>query len=754
MEAEQNTSRSQYILFIIIAFLVPFVKVPWAINSLMVDKSLLFTLGILLTLFLWFMARIRDGVVVFPRSAILYSTGLIISSYLLSTIFSTNVGVSFTGALFDVETFWTVFLLVVTIFLSSVAFQTLSSVAVLYLALFSSGLILFLSELTHIIFGLGFGILVGPGSNLLGNWYDFGIFFGLMTLLALILIEFGQRLSFFRRLSFILIILSLLALVFVNFSLVWWVLAFFAGLIFVIKIFKKRFFDSTLVFPRFALFVLIISVLAIYAGKSGGVLDKFTSNLTPAPIEVRPSWGGTFEVGRASFLKDPILGVGPNLFVRRWVEAKPKEINSGPFWDADFNSGVGYIPTAWVTVGMLGFLSWIIFLVSIFIGAGKALRQYEDKNPNHVYALISSLGALYLWIMAVFYTPGLVVLFLASLLTGISVATFVFGTNLSNFVITTNISSKVKALTILLLTIFSIGVLSIGYLYVNKYRALAYYNESVDETNASNFDSAIILTEKASSIDSSDMYQRAIASAYTSLLIQKLQAPTNSKEQETLQEEFVKLFTAATSAIEKAIEIDKSNYVNWLMQGDIYANAVEFKLEGAYERSLSAYKEAGRLNPSNPFIFLQLARLESLNKNMGGAVDYLNKAIALKPNYTDAFLFASGIALEGGDLETAIRAAELAIESAPDDFSTFFQLGYLNYQNGDYDMAVETLEKALFLNPSFANARYFLGLSYERIGKKELAIKEFEKIITTNPDNEEVLRIIANLKAGHPAFSP
>src|SRR3989338_8010527 len=260
MEAEQNTSRSQYILFIIIAFLVPFVKVPWAINSLMVDKSLLFTLGILLTLFLLFMARIRDGVVVFPRSAILYSTGLIISSYLLSTIFSTNVGVSFTGTLFDVETFWTVFLLVVTIFLSSVAFQTLSSVAVLYLALFSSGFILFLSELTHIIFGLGFGILVGPGSNLLGNWYDFGIFFGLMTLLALILIEFGQRLSFFRRLSFILIILSLLALVFVNFSLVWWVLAFFAGLIFVIKIFKKRFFDSTLVFPRFALFVLIISV--------------------------------------------------------------------------------------------------------------------------------------------------------------------------------------------------------------------------------------------------------------------------------------------------------------------------------------------------------------------------------------------------------------------------------------------------------------------------------------------------------------
>ena len=110
-------------------------------------------------------------------------------------------------------------IIVVIIFLSSVAFQTLSSVAVLYLALFSSGLILFLSELTHIIFGWGSGILVGPGSNLLGNWYDFGIFFGLMTLLALILIEFGQRLSFFRRLSFILIILSLLALVFVNFSL-------------------------------------------------------------------------------------------------------------------------------------------------------------------------------------------------------------------------------------------------------------------------------------------------------------------------------------------------------------------------------------------------------------------------------------------------------------------------------------------------------------------------------------------------------
>ncbi|GAI09342.1 unnamed protein product, partial [marine sediment metagenome] len=62
------------------------------------------------------------------------------------------------------------------------------------------------------------------------------------------------------------------------------------------------------------------------------------------------------------------------------------------------------------------------------------------------------------------------------------------------------------------------------------------------------------------------------------------------------------------------------------------------------------------------------------------------------------------------------------------------------------------LERAVELSPAYSNARYFLGLIYDRKGKTQEAIKQFEVIAGLNPENQEVKKILSNLKAGKPAL--
>jgi hypothetical protein len=45
-----------------------------------------------------------------------------------------------------------------------------------------------------------------------------------------------------------------------------------------------------------------------------------------------------------------------------------------------------------------------------------------------------------------------------------------------------------------------------------------------------------------------------------------------------------------------------------------------------------------------------------------------------------------------------------------------------------------------------------LGLVYDQKGEKDKSLKEFEEVLALNPGNEEVKKIVENLKKGLPAL--
>ena len=167
---------------------------------------------------------------------------------------------------------------------------------------------------------------------------------------------------------------------------------------------------------------------------------------------------------------------------------------------------------------------------------------------------------------------------------------------------------------------------------------------------------------------------------------------------------------------------------------------------------MNGYDNAIKRDPVNPDYFIAKARVLLQTNKTDEAKNALKEAINLKGDYATPNFILAQIEAVSGNLAEAIKRARDAQFLAPNDIGIAFQLGLLYYQNQDYENAKQVFKRTVVLNENYSNARYFLGLIYDREGDKEKAIEEFKKIEILNPDNQEVKKILDNLKNGKPAL--
>ncbi len=145
--------------------------------------------------------------------------------------------------------------------------------------------------------------------------------------------------------------------------------------------------------------------------------------------------------------------------------------------------------------------------------------------------------------------------------------------------------------------------------------------------------------------------------------------------------------------------------------------------------------------------------VEQNNKQayLAKAEDNINEAIRLKSDYGSAYVLLANIYEQGGKINEAI--ARLEGPSVANDPGSIFQLGYLYYRQDKLSQAKNKFEKAVGLVNNFSNAKYFLGLIYDREGNSVDALQQFQTILSLNPGNQEVIKIIKNIKSGQPALT-
>ncbi len=792
-ESIDQASRLENIAYYILlatAFLLPIFFIPSAAFQFQFSKAVFVSLAVLVAVALWLIARLKDGRYPIPNNLVFWGSGLVLIVILISALSSISLRASFIGQGFETGTWASTAVFFLMLFLFATLFRPKERVFYLYLTMFASCLIIVLFHALRFALGsafMSFGIFTDITSNLIGKWNDLGIFFALITILSLITVELVQLTRAFKALLWVVFSLSLLSLTIVNFRTLWYALAFFSILYFVYAYAYKRFFKGSEIQTEPA--TADDSMPVISSGRAGWrkvrrgsvaaallvvlslifLIDNYTTNrpigtwvadkFKVSYLEVRPNWSSTLEIAGKTLKSNPVFGAGPNRFVNEWLLYKPDGINESVFWDTDFSSGIGLLPTQLVTSGVAGFIAWALLILSIaYIGIRALLSPVTDKLLRYL-SVSSFFASAFLWTFFIFYIPSTVILSFTFLFTGIFLASLYNERLLRPKTISFSDEPKIGFVSVLVLTVLLVIVVTLSYAFGKKFIASAYFQKAVNEINTSgNLERTEQYVTRAQFISKSDLYDRLLTeislSKLNTLLANTPASASSNQEQLTkFQAEFQSLLGDALRYAREATELDGTNYQNWESLGRVYESVVPLKIDGAYESALQAYEKVLAWNPQSPRAYLTNARLEQARNNNAKAKDEINKALALKGNYTEAVFVLSQIQVAEGNVRDAIAGVESIAAISPNNTTIFFQLGLLKYNNRDYRGAVTALERAVVLTPSYSNAKYFLGLSYNKLGMTTKALTQFNDILTLNPGNAEVPIMIENIKAGKDPFA-
>ncbi|MFT5179590.1 MAG: tetratricopeptide (TPR) repeat protein [Candidatus Paceibacteria bacterium] len=748
------TSMPAYIVMLL-AVLLPIIFLPVSVTGFQTTKVFVFMTLTLLTLGFWVFTRLKNDTFVLPFNLLTLSIILVPLVYLITSLFSGNVSVSILGKLSEIDTTLVIATLFVLMGLVASVFQDLGKTFKLYSVILISFLIVSVFHILRLVFldfMPNFGFFGSVTTNTVGKWNDLAIFSGLIIVMILTTLESIKSNRNFKIVQYSAMVLAIALLILVNFTLVWYLVGIFALLFFVYFFSVNRAGSAEeQKLPATSLVVLLISFFFIISGSTVGpfVSGMFNIDYT----EVRPSWTGTFQIVKNVMVSDPITGVGPARFSSAWQDHKPSNINQTDYWNTDFSYGVGYIPSSFATTGIPGVLAWAFFFVML-IGAGfKALFQETSGRQGSRFILASSfIASLYMWVTMFMYVPSMSTLALTFIFTGIFISSLYRDNLLRTVTLDLKNNAKFGFLYVFALVLILVGVVAYEFDNIKRFASSYYFQQANIALNVNgDLPGADGYIRQALSFHRNDAYYRSL-SELSRIQINQLIADQEG-DQATLAAQFRNALSNAVAGGQAALDYDPTNYLNYVILGDIYQTIVPLGVEGAYEQSKTLYNSAIEINSNNPSLNLSLARLELANGNADAAREEIGKALSKKVDYTDAIFLLSQIDVSEGKTSDAIANVESAAVIKPNDPIVFFQLGLLRYSNEEFEIAVSAFERAVILNPVYSNAKYFLGLSYDRVGKTEDAIAQFEDLQILNQGNEEVNFILENLKQGNTPFT-
>ncbi len=723
-------------------FLLPIFVLPLAIWPVAFSKAILFYIGVTVAFLFWLFAVLQKGNLLIPKSILFVLLGVIIVVWLIASIFSLNFKLSFIGAGYEIGTFIFFLFMGIGLFLISSLFQTEKRAFLFYFFLFISSFIVFVFQLLHTIFHITIipwqNIFQGPVSNLAGGWNDFAIFFGFFALTSLCFFELYKFSNSLKGIFIIAIFLSLIAMLAVNLSISWFILGFF-----VLFLILYLFFDKKNIYSfKFSLFILS---LIIFLFLMSNQINNLTSFIKTDIIFINPSWSVTSDIIRGSLKHNFLLGSGPNTFSYNWLKFKPLEINNTVFWNTPFQTGAGYLPSMISDTGIIGGLAILAFLLALIFYGFKII--FYIKNDLTRTLLVSSfLGSLYFWAFTVFYSPGFLIFVLAFFTTGLFLAMLVKADKIKVFNISFIKNSLTGFVSVIIIILLLIGSFISIYFFSKKYLSVYLYSQGVKILNTeNNIEKGEAKILKATQFDKQDVYFRTLAEIGI-IKTNKIINQQNNLPLESLREQFQNSLVSSIKNAQDAIKINPFDPLNRTQLGKIYESIVPFNIAGANEFAINSYNEALKISPFDPSFFVSMARVEIQLKNFQKAREYLNSSLALKKDFAPALFVFSQLEAQDGNLDKAIQRAKETVILVPNDIGALYQLGFLNYQNKNYSEAALSLERAVALSPQYSNARYFLGFSYDKLGRKEEAINQFLEIEKFNPDNDEVKRILNNLR--------
>ncbi|MEK7060521.1 MAG: tetratricopeptide repeat protein [Patescibacteria group bacterium] len=744
---------------------IPSASVPFSAT-----KTFLLAAGALITLALYILARLSRGNVIFPPSILIGALWLPVAAYALSSVFS---GVPFNNALWgtSLEPDTLGFMLVAALLgtLAALVLRRAEHYRLYLLVGACAFLVVVALHIVILLVGQFIPNTISPSFSIVGSYDDLALLLGLGIIDFLITLRF---IELSKRAYQALVIGgagALILLAVANSSLVWILLALVSLGLFVESVMRRSHGASdadiddvgnsadyepvgtdegshSLILP---LAVLAVSLFFIIGGTLGGAL---ANSLNVNVLSIRPSWQSTVAVAQKTYEMSPVFGSGPGTFGVGWLKYRDASLNSTVFWNVDFSSGIGFIPTSAVTTGVLGLLAWLGFFALFIVFGVRTLIRRASSDPFISYvAILSFVATLYLFASAIFGLPNSIVLALAFVFAGLFVSTTRFADGSRQWGIIFSRSPRIGFVIVFSLTILLLASVVAAYTLVGHYIATSKITGAGNAFSAGDLDTADRKSQDSVSFAPSAAAYQIQAGVASARLNQIVASSTMSAS--SAQTAFQAALSAGINAALTATRLAPSDYQSWIALGNLYAQAVPLGVTSAYDSAKTAYEKAQELNPTNPQIHYILAQLNIANKDNGAAQENLKTAIGLKQDYTAAIFLLSQLLVQDGNVKDALASALAAAYFQPNDPNILFQVGILYAVQSDYANAAAALSAAVDANPQFANARYFLSAVYAKRSDFASALAQIEAISAMSEDNAKAVSTqLEALKAGRNPF--
>lgn len=169
---------------------------------------------------------------------------------------------------------------------------------------------------------------------------------------------------------------------------------------------------------------------------------------------------------------------------------------------------------------------------------------------------------------------------------------------------------------------------------------------------------------------------------------------------------------------------------------------------GNTEAAIACFKRTSELNPQlvgADFHFNLGNRLLSQGKR-DEAVESYEKAIAIKPDWAEAYANIGSARSQQGNIDAAITHYQKALALKPELAVLNYNLGNSFLQLYNYEAGITHYRKALEVNPEWPEVHANLGNAFSMLGELEAADSSYQQALKFKPDWAEVYCRMGHIK--------
>ena len=170
---------------------------------------------------------------------------------------------------------------------------------------------------------------------------------------------------------------------------------------------------------------------------------------------------------------------------------------------------------------------------------------------------------------------------------------------------------------------------------------------------------------------------------------------------------------------------------------ELKAMGENYLAAGNIGMALRYLKAAEARRPKDPQLLYEIAMAYSRRGFQDQAKAYLEKALAVQPDYAEASNALGALLAEEGKFEEARRAFEKALNNPFYETPQLaaYNLGSLFFRMGNYQEAQKYYQQAVELSPNYADAHLGLAKTLEALGDQAKAIDEYKEALQYDPDS-------------------